>query len=539
MCDFIRYHFSLVLYGFLLMGVFSTFSLSQDGTLDTLFGIGGKVTTQIGPGYDAAYSVAIQSDGKIVVAGESYISGSPSNLNNDIALVRYNVNGSLDDSFGAGGIVTTPIGSGLDLSQGVLIQSDGRIIATGQGWDGAAYRFAAVRYNVNGSLDNSFGTGGIATTRLGVQGYGLSGILQADGKILVVGSSDNGSNLDFGVVRFNTNGTLDNSFGSGGKVTTAVGASSDFGRAGACQADGKIVVAGYYINNQSNRDFALVRYHTNGSLDNSFGSGGKVTTPVGLSDDRARSMALQSDEKIVVVGASFVGSNNNFAIVRYNSNGSLDNNFGVDGKVRIAVGNDVSTGEDGAFSVAIQADGKILAAGWALNPVSGYDFAVVRLMENGSLDSTFANGGIALTPIGTNDFGQAIALQADGKIVVAGASYDQSGDYAVAVVRYNNSAPTGITSALELPEQLMLSQNYPNPFNPSTEIRFTVAKTYRTTLEVYNLMGQKVMTLFDEVAQAGHEYHVRFTGSNLASGVYIYRLKSGPRSASRKLILLQ
>ncbi|MCB0259598.1 MAG: hypothetical protein KDE62_07755, partial [Calditrichaeota bacterium] len=83
MCDFIRYHFSLVLYGFLLMGVFSTFSLSQDGTLDTLFGIGGKVTTQIGPGYDAAYSVAIQSDGKIVVAGESYISGSPSNLNND------------------------------------------------------------------------------------------------------------------------------------------------------------------------------------------------------------------------------------------------------------------------------------------------------------------------------------------------------------------------------------------------------------------------------------------------------------------------
>ena len=105
------------------MGVFSTFSLSQDGTLDTLFGIGGKVTTQIGPGYDAAYSVAIQSDGKIVVAGESYISGSPSNLNNDIALVRYNVNGSLDDSFGAGGIVTTPIGSGLDLSQGVLIQS--------------------------------------------------------------------------------------------------------------------------------------------------------------------------------------------------------------------------------------------------------------------------------------------------------------------------------------------------------------------------------------------------------------------------------
>jgi len=156
---------------------------TPDGTLDPTFGEGGKVITQLGPGYESAYGVAIQSDGKILAVGESYRSGTPSNLDDDIALVRYNTNGSLDNTFGTDGIVITPIGSGIDLSAGVVLQPDGKIVVGGEGWDGSAYRFAALRYNSNGSLDNSFGSGGIVITAIGT-GWDLSGsvVLQPDGR---------------------------------------------------------------------------------------------------------------------------------------------------------------------------------------------------------------------------------------------------------------------------------------------------------------------------------------------------------------------
>lgn len=160
-------------YVFLPIGIIPISGLSQDGVLDYKFGAGGKVLTQTSlGGYEAGYAVVVQPDGKIVVAGESYRSGSPTNLDNDIALIRYNASGSLDNTFGAGGIVLTPIGSGIDLCGGIVLQPDGKIVAGGNGWYGSAYRFAALRYNSNGSLDNSFGNGGIATTRVGVHGFG-------------------------------------------------------------------------------------------------------------------------------------------------------------------------------------------------------------------------------------------------------------------------------------------------------------------------------------------------------------------------------
>lgn len=534
-------------YVFLPVGIIPISGLSQDGVLDYKFGTGGKVLTQTSPGgYEAGYAVVVQPDGKIVVVGESYRSGPPAETDNDITLVRYNANGTLDNTFGAGGIVITAIGSGWDLSGGVVLQPDGKIVVGGNGWYRSAYRFAALRYNSNGSLDNSFGNGGIATTRVGVHGFGWSCALQPDGKIIVTGPSNTGSNLDFGVARFNANGAPDNSFGTGGKVTTAIGTGDDYCWSCACQADGKIIVAGSYVNRQSNRDFVVVRYNPNGSPDNSFGSGGIVTTPVGLSDDFGRSMALQRDGKIVVVGSSFVGSNNNFAVVRYNPDGSLDNGFGSSGKVTTRVGNDVSTGEDGAKSIAIQSDGKLLVAGWALNPVSGYDFAVIRYTVDGKPDSTFGVGGIVMTPIGTNDFGQAIALQSDGRIVVAGSSYDSAGDYAFAVVRYLNRLTTGIASPDEAPQQFTLFQNYPNPFNASTFIHYTINRPGFVSLKVYDLLGREITTLVSENQPRG-EYTISWNPVGLQSGAYFYRLQAGDaRSGSapgfvvtKKLVLLK
>ena len=342
-------------------------TLGSDGSLDTSFGSGGTVTTVIGSSNDFAYSTAIQSDGKIVAAGYS-LNGS----NSDFALARYNVDGSLDTSFGSGGKVTTAIGLYEDFAYSTAIQRDGKIVVAGYSFNGSNDDFALARYNVDGSLDTSFGSGGKVTTAIGSSDEIYSVVIQSDGKIVASGNSWNGSNDDFALVRYNVDGSLDTSFGSGGKVTTAIGPANDYADSVVIQSDGKIVVAGASWNGENN-DFALARYNVDGSLDTSFGIGGKVTTAIGSASDQALSMAIQSDGKIVAAGFSENESDDDFALVRYNVDGSLDTSFGIGGKVITAIGSSF----DYAYSVAIQSDGKIVAAGHSWNG-SDDDFVLAR-----------------------------------------------------------------------------------------------------------------------------------------------------------------
>ncbi len=293
------------------------------GLLDESFDGDGKVTTDIGSSYDSANAVAIQEDGKIVVAG--YSTGS----SDDFAVVRYNSDGSLDTYFGpnGNGKVTTDIGSSTaDYARAIAIQGDGKIVVAGYS-TGSSDDFAVVRYNSNGSLDIYFGPNGNGkvTTDIGssTADYAYAVAIQGDGKIVVAGYSFNGSNYDFVVVRYKSDGSLDTSFGSNsnGIVTTAIGSGDDFAHAVALQGDGKIVVAGVSYNG-SNWDFAVVRYNSDGSLDTSFGSNsnGIVTTAIGSSTDSAQAIAIQiigNIGKIVVAGYSNNGSNFDFAVVRY------------------------------------------------------------------------------------------------------------------------------------------------------------------------------------------------------------------------------
>lgn len=504
-----------------------------DGTPDTTFGSGGKVITTLSPGYDSGYGVAIQADGKIVVAGERQNGTTGSDY--DIALVRYKADGSLDSTFGSNGAVITAVGSGWDLSGSVVIQSDGKIVVAGQTLSaGGDYNFVTARYVSTGSLDNSFGTGGIVKTPVGPShDGGWFCALQPDEKILVVGPVHNGSNYDFGIVRLNPDGSLDNTFGSGGKVITPVGSSDDFGWSCVVQPDGKIVVGGRSAVGGSN-DFALVRYQANGSLDAGFGTGGKVTTPVGAGSDRGRFVALQADGKIILGGTGTIASSDDFALVRYNSDGSLDNSFGSNGIVTTAVG----TGEDILWAVAVQNDGKILAAGYGISAVSGYDFAVVRYNQDGSLDNSFADNGIALTPVGTSsDFGIGLALQPDEKIVLAGASVTTAG-YDFSIVRYNNSPPTGISSQARAAQEFILYDSYPNPFNSATHIRFQIPSPEFVTLKVYDLLGRSVAELVRE--NLGPGSHERtFEARGLASGIYLYRLQAGSFQQTKKFVLIK
>ena len=520
--------------------IFTTISFPQAGQLDTTFGQNGIVTIA---GESFAYSVAIQSDGKIVAAGYS---DNGSDL--DFAIIRYNSDGALDNTFGTNGIVITSVGASGDYATSIAIQSDGKIIAAGNSYNGSDNDFAVVRYNSNGSLDNTFGTNGIVITSVGDSSdYANSIAIQSDGKIIAAGNSFNGSDDDFAVVRYNSNGALDNTFGTNGIVITSVGDSSDYARSIAIQSDSKIIAAGYSYNG-SDFDLALVRYNSNGSLDNTFGTNGIVITSVGDSSDYARSIAIQSDSKIIAAGYSYNGSDYDFALVRYNSNGALDNTFGTNGVVTT----DVGAAEYYANSIEIQSDGKIIAAGNSFNG-SNFDIALVRYNSNGSLDNTFGTNGVVTTDVGTEgDYATSIAIQSDEKIIVAGGSIYMARFSFLRIVRYLNNASTGVDEKDngEIPTAFALEQNYPNPFNPTTAIKYSIpvlethlpagrqGRDASVQLRIYDILGREVATLVNETKAPGN-YEVNFNASNLASGVYFYQLKAGEFILTKKMILLK
>ncbi|MFE2913984.1 calcium-binding protein [Kitasatospora indigofera] len=369
------------------------------GDLDAGFGTGGKVATDFGGSGDEARALAVQPDGRIVAAGVK---------DGDFALARYNADGSLDAGFGAGGKVTTDFDGGGDAANGVAVQADGRIVAVGVSESSAGGNFfSLVRYNADGSLDAGFGTGGKVVTDFGGGGVGeaFAVAVQADARIVVAGL-DGG---DFALARYNTLGGLDAGFGTGGTVLTDFGGGADAVHAVAVQADGRIVAAGHTGNSVGNYDFALARYNVNGSPDTGFGTGGRVTTDFGAFDS-ANGVAVQADGRIVAAGVS--GSD--FALARYNVNGSPDTGFGTGGRVTTDFG-----GSENAQAVAVQGDGRIVAAGSGATGGSS-NFVLARYNTLGGLDTGFGTGGRVTTDFGGFDQAHAVAVQGDGRIVAAG-----------------------------------------------------------------------------------------------------------------------
>jgi uncharacterized delta-60 repeat protein len=361
---------------------FALIRYQQDGTLDESFGKGGIVTTSLSGGDDCSTAIAIQDDGKILASGTSH-----NGTSKDFALLRYNANGSLDASFGKEGIVINSIQTGDDNASGIAIQKDGKIVVAGSSNNGNSNDFALIRYNPNGTLDKSFGKKGIIVTSLQTGNDDVAGFtLQPDGKILVSGSSNNGKSNDFALARYNVNGTMDPDFGTGGVVMTSLGNGNDDGSGIALQKDGKIIVSGSSDNGTS-KDFAMVRYNANGKPDASFGKNGIVMNSVQAGDDKASKLTILKDGKILIFGTSNNGKSNDFALARYNVNGTLDPAFGKGGLVITSLG----AGDETGSEFAIQKDGKIVVAGTTFNG-SSTDFALIRYNANGTLDASFAAG---------------------------------------------------------------------------------------------------------------------------------------------------
>ena len=414
---------------------------SSNGMLDATFGAGGIVRTAAGTGNDVAQAVAIQPDGKIVAAGFGF-NGS----NNDFTVIRYNPNGTLDDTFdgvsNGNGIILTPVGANDDEAFGITIQNDGKIVVVGQSSNGINTDIAVVRYNTDGTLDATFDGDGRMTINAGTANdLGRSVAVQVDGKVVVTGNAGNGANFDIVLVRLEANGSLDLSFdgnsGNGnGVVTVAVGSANDQGYAVAIQTDGQIVVAGYYAATVST-DTVILRFNTDGRLDTTFDGDGIAPHAFSADDtDEALAMTLQSDGRIVIAGCiRGSGRLNDYLIARVEQNGSRDISFGTNGFTIV----DFGPLPDIALGVAVQTDGKIISAGFANNG-SNVDFGVTRVNANGTLDTSFDGDGLARTMIGTSaDSANAIAIQADGKIVAVGrAVIGSTADFGM--VRYGYGA---------------------------------------------------------------------------------------------------
>jgi uncharacterized delta-60 repeat protein len=340
----------------------------SNGSPDLNFDYDGRLVTDINGDYDYAYATAVQADGKIVVAGTAFMG-----FDDDFALVRYNSDGSLDSTFGGDGRVTSDYSAGNDSIHAVLVQQDGKLIVAGEVGSANGQDFALARFNTDGSLDTSFGSGGwVVTDFFGDDDHGRALARQTDGKLLVAGYATNGSEYDFALARYTTSGGLDTTFDGDGRAVTDL-AGDDEGQSLIPLGDGTIVVAGWTFNG-TNDDFALVRYKSNGSLDTSFDGDGRVITNISGYDDRVASIGWQPNDKLVVAGmVSPTGDHNDFALARYLSNGSLDITFSENGWLAF----DFYAGNDNGQALLMMPGGQLVVAGYADNGTD-YDFAVVR-----------------------------------------------------------------------------------------------------------------------------------------------------------------
>jgi uncharacterized delta-60 repeat protein len=482
------------------------------GVLDPTFGAGaGYVLSQFSPNgaNDGVNAVAVQSNGKIVIAGTTAIPNSHGTTI-EFLVARYNADGSLDTSFGSGGHTVTGFNKSIGAyGEAVALQSDGKILAAGYAPINAkgtlTDNFALARYNANGTLDTTFGNNGEVLTPVGAMADSMA--VQTDGKILVGGGTT--------LVRYNANGTLDTTFGNGGELVN-LPISRGVGKL-LIQPDGKIVITGNG-GASGTLGVAVARFNANGTADSSFGNGGEVITFVaGSNGNNSSGMALQADGKIVVSGGAEFDNGVEQPIdpylIRYNADGTLDTTFGSSGNGIVAITPAGSTGFGKANGVDIQSDGKIITTVGVNNFV-----AAVRVNADGSLDTSYGNGGWATVEIGYTDNVAASVLQPDGRLLLVGGELPTSGQTPryVSLIRLLQSEPAiGSFTANPNPvasgsSTTLMASNITDG-NPNSTIT-------QVTFYYYDLTGNKVV-LGTGTSDGSGDWILNFN-VNLASGTY-------------------
>jgi uncharacterized delta-60 repeat protein len=417
-----------------------TVSATAPGSLDNGFGTSGIAATTVGSlNDDIVNAVAIQPlDGKILLAGYSKVSSTE----NEFSLVRLNTDGTLDSNFGGGGKVLIPIGTKIDEAEAVVVQpSDGKILLAGYTQVSTTQKeFALVRLDTDGTLDTTFNTTGKVTKAIGsTDDEAEAVVVQPDGKIVVAGFTTSGGVMKIALARYTAAGAPDTGFGTNGLVVTAAGTDGSVANALALQSNGSIVAGGWAANVSTTSAFVVVRYNTDGSLDHTFDTTGIAVTAVGTAYNSGLACAIQpSDGKILLAGGAYQNSNlGQFALARYNTDGSLDTSFGSNGTGTVTT--PIGTLFDMIYGIAVQSDGKIVAAGATETSSGVYEVALARYGTDGTLDSTFGEAGKTVTLVGSygvwgSELG--VALQSNGDIVVGASEAISSSTYEFAALRY-------------------------------------------------------------------------------------------------------
>lgn len=420
----------------IVVTLIATSALASPGELDVTFDFDGKIITDFFGGTDIGSNLVVDTEGKILIGGAA----STSSINDNFALARYNNDGTLDATFGKQGKVTTNkiadntfVDDGID---GFGLQSSGKIIACGRARQGLNAGMALLRYHNNGSIDDSFGSGGhVFTPDASEENQPLALAIDESNRIIVVAAAftkDFTSSL-FAVFRYHADGMPDETFGLHGKVTTRITAGTNVPRAVKVDNNGLIVVGGF----SGHSKFVVARYNTNGTLDTSFGIAGIATIYFNNNGvDTLNALALQPDGKIVVGGDVQVGSigglrSVDFGLARLNSNGQLDTSFNHTGK---QITYFVQPAASSLWALAVQDDGKIVAVGDASIVKA---LGVARYNTDGTLDESFGEQGKQVTIFGRTCHWEGVALQQDGKIVAGGYVWNKK-HYDMALARYHN-----------------------------------------------------------------------------------------------------
>ena len=392
--------------------LFPLMSAAQFGTLDNNFDADGFLTYDVGSSsYTTGYDVAIQADGKILLLGTT---------NTPLGLAPYVIrlfpDGSSDLSFGVNGGSALIVNNAEYDARQMLVQPDGKLVLVGGGVNDGVSGVVVMRLNgVDGFLDATFGTDGVVHIPYPEDSYLFDLAIQPDGKIVAVGYSTE-SDIDLLAVRLNADGTLDNTFSFDGKVVTDIN-DGDGGQAVVIGNDGKITVAGISFT-ESGSDALLVRYNTDGTLDSTFGANGIVLHEFSSGNSDLQDIVLTATGSMYACGLAEGTGDNDFLVAKFNTDGTLDNTFAMHGFDRM----DIANSDDLANELLVQPDGRILAVGYS-SVAGDYSSAMLRYNTNGLLDPTFGNlGQVVTSTFDDESLLEAVTLQADLKIVVAGSS---------------------------------------------------------------------------------------------------------------------
>ncbi len=516
------------LFAIVITALFPVLIMAQDpGALDLNFNGTGMHFFDFNGDDEIATRVLVQPDQKIVVAGSSITSSGY-----NVAVARLFPDGSPDPSFSFDGRVQTFISSSGATVLDAAIQPDGKIIAVGFGAFPTGTNSFLVRYTTDGQLDAGFGNNGIVELSATPNALSVTGVvIDADGKVVCSGMFFNGTDGDLMTLRLNEDGTYDNSYSFDGRATVGISSNDDALWGLAIQEDGKIVGVGTTVNGGGDKFFAVIRFNVDGTVDNSFNSTGYTTIDFGTQDNDGQAIAIHG-HKIIVAGKADIGTPIVMASAMLLPNGTLDASYGNHGKLNIPyyAGNIASANE-----IAIQQDGKILFGGSADDSSLGKDFALARVNAVGEMDNSFDMDGKVQTDLGDYDVGFSVAMQEDGKILLAGRTTVTTMDFAL--VRYISGVNIGIG---DVETYIGSTLVFPNPIvNNTVTVEYELTSDQSVSIDLFSVSGKLVSVLQSETKEQTGFYQKTLSLPVLSAGNYVLKLNTNQGSVSVRLAVCQ